>query len=162
MGNKYTSTVTSGVREQASGETKKLYKFMDLKGGGELVDLMKMANRTKNYTQLDERIRNGLKEFLYAEEGKIVHIRELIAARCKDKGILTPRHSINNNFVVNGMQAMTGHVDDEEYLNKHGKSLYLTSLYLTAFISDPIISELPHISDHLYIWPHYNCFPLYI
>ncbi len=118
MGNKLNTNVTSGVKEQASGETRKLYRFMDLKGGGELVDLMKKANRTKNYKELDERIRDGLREFLYAEEGKTVHIRDLIAARYKDKGIVVPKKNINNNLDVNDMEAMT---DDEDYLKKHGK-----------------------------------------
>ena len=75
MGNKVSSNVTSGVKKQAAGETK-IYKLLDLKGGGELVELMKKANRTKNYKELDERIREGLKPYLYNDgQGKYVHIR---------------------------------------------------------------------------------------
>ena len=63
MGNKNTSNVSSGVKAQAAGEIK-LYHLADLKGKGMLVDLMKQANKTKNYTELDEKIR-GLNSYLY-------------------------------------------------------------------------------------------------
>ena len=68
MGN-INSNVTSGVKEQAAGQTKKfkLYQYLDMKGGGELVELMKKANKTKNYVELDETIKEGLKQFLYNE-----------------------------------------------------------------------------------------------
>ena len=68
MGNKLTSNVSSGVKAQAAGEIK-IYHLADLKGRGELVELMKKANRTKSYKELDDRIREGLKPYLY-NEGK--------------------------------------------------------------------------------------------
>ena len=75
MGNKTSSNITSGVKKQAAGETR-MYKFLDLKGGGELVELMKIANRTKSYKELDARIKEGLTPLLYNDgEGKMVHIR---------------------------------------------------------------------------------------
>lgn len=127
MGNKLNTAVTSGVKEQAAGDTKHMYKFLDLKGGGELVDLMKKANRTKNYKELDERIRDGLKQFLYCEEGKIVHIREVIQARCRERGIVVPKRTNNNDLDVNEMEAMT---DDEDFLKKHGE---IISIFLMFF-----------------------------
>lgn len=36
------SNVTSGVKKQAGVSTQKLYKFVNLKGGGLLVDMMSM------------------------------------------------------------------------------------------------------------------------
>ena len=75
MGNKLNSNVTSGVKKQAAGITK-IYQLLDLKGGGELLELMKKANRTKNYKELDDRIKEGLKPYLYNDgEGKYIHIR---------------------------------------------------------------------------------------
>jgi hypothetical protein len=64
MGNKLHSNVADAVKAQAAGETP-IYKFINLKGGGDLVELMKKAVRTKNYRELDERIRDGFKPFLY-------------------------------------------------------------------------------------------------
>ena len=121
MGNKLNTNVTSGVKDQAAGEVKfKLYKFIDLKGGGELVDMMKRANRTKNYKDLDERIQEGLREFLYNEgEGKIVHFSEAVERRCKDRGIVLNKKP-TLGLDVNEMEAMT---EDETYLKKHGMSI---------------------------------------
>ena len=50
--------VTSGVKAQAAGTSKMLYSFINLSGGGELVDMMKVANRTKNFTEIDKRIQD--------------------------------------------------------------------------------------------------------
>lgn len=47
MGN--TAVVASGVKNQGDAEASKLYQLVGLKGGGELVELMKAARWTKNY-----------------------------------------------------------------------------------------------------------------
>ena len=49
--------ITSGVKEQAAGSSKDLYKYVNLAGGGILVDLMKKANRTKDYSEVDRVIK---------------------------------------------------------------------------------------------------------
>jgi hypothetical protein len=42
-------------------------------GGGELVDVMRVANRTKDYTNIDALIREHIPKFLYNDgEGKLV------------------------------------------------------------------------------------------
>lgn len=46
------SNVTKGVKEQAEGGTKEVYKYMNLVGGGLLVDLMKTAAKSKNYKEV--------------------------------------------------------------------------------------------------------------
>ena len=51
--------ITSGVKEQAAGSSKDLYKYVNLGGGGLLVDLMKKANRTKDYSEVDRVIKVG-------------------------------------------------------------------------------------------------------
>ena len=126
MGNRLNSNVTSGVKQQAAGDTG-FYNLIDLKGGGELVELMKKANRTKNYKELDETIRDNLKRFLYnGGEGKIVHIREIVQQRCKDKGLKLDNK--NNNLEVTDFEAMTD--DDSDYLKKHGNySCNMHNLY---------------------------------
>lgn len=119
MGNKLNSNVSSGVKAQAAGETI-FYRFINLKGGGELVELMKKSNRTKNYKELDERIRDGFKDYMENEgRGKMIHIRELVKARCVEKGINLDVK--NNNLDVKDMEAMTDDTDgDYLRLKKHG------------------------------------------
>jgi len=52
MGNKLSnSEVADAVKQQADGQTA-MYQFINLKGGGELVELMKKASRTKNYNEV--------------------------------------------------------------------------------------------------------------
>ena len=50
-------TVSSGVKAQAAGNTKELYNYINLGGGGKLVDLMKTAKRTKDYSAVDKVIK---------------------------------------------------------------------------------------------------------
>lgn len=116
MGNRLNTNVTSGVKNQAAGSNE-CYMYVDLKGGGKLVELMKKANRTKNYTELDETIRNELNRFLYnGGQGKIVHIREIVKIRCEGKGIKLDAK--NNNLEMTEYEAMTD--DDSDHLKKHG------------------------------------------
>ncbi len=89
-----TGNVTSGVKEQAAGATKELYKFLDLNGGGELVTLMKDAKKSKlkDYSLVDEKIKIGLRRFLYADgKGRWAHIKEQVQCRLKDKGMSIPK-----------------------------------------------------------------------
>ena len=117
MGNTHTQ-VTSGIKKQAAGMTE-MYNFTDLKGGGELVELMKKANRTKNYRELDDKIRNELKRFLYRDgAGKVVRVSEIVAARCKEQGLTNiGGKNLNRELEVEAM------VDDYDlHLRKHGES----------------------------------------
>lgn len=125
MGNANTN-VTSGIKDQASGGTKKLYNFIDLKGGGELVELMQRANRTKNYTELDKRIVEGLSPFLYNKdgEGKIVHISELIKARCSDRGINLGKRS-SQGGVLDGLKEIEALANGKDFhLGKYGRVMF--------------------------------------
>ena len=126
MGNKLNTNVTSGVKAQAAGDTA-FYRLINLGGGGELVELMRKANRTKNYEELDTRMREGFKEFMYNNgQGKIIHIRELVLARCRDKGVHLDVK--NNNLDVNDMEAMTD--DDSDYLKKHGRFTIYSCIFM--------------------------------
>ncbi|CAF1010442.1 unnamed protein product, partial [Didymodactylos carnosus] len=78
------SEVASGVKAQiqSGGQAPELYRLVDLKGGGELVDVMRIANRTKDYTQIDTIIREDVSKFLYNDgKGKRVPLSELIRRR---------------------------------------------------------------------------------
>jgi hypothetical protein len=76
MGN--TSVVASGVKQQADAGAKELYNLVDLKGGGELVELMKRARWTKDFKDIDDKIKNEVKTFLYDEgRGKKASVNNL-------------------------------------------------------------------------------------
>ncbi|KAK3576060.1 hypothetical protein CHS0354_018329 [Potamilus streckersoni] len=84
MGN--TTVVASGVKNQADNASKTLYQLVDLKGGGELVELMKRARWTKNYTELDAKILTEVPKFVYnGGKGKRIPIVDLVMARNKDR-----------------------------------------------------------------------------
>ncbi|KAL3870297.1 hypothetical protein ACJMK2_038373 [Sinanodonta woodiana] len=84
MGN--TTVVASGVKNQADNASKILYQLVDLKGGGDLVDFMKRARWTKNYTELDKKICTEVPKFLYnGGQGKRIPIVELVMARNKER-----------------------------------------------------------------------------
>ncbi|XP_059151469.1 transient receptor potential cation channel subfamily V member 5-like [Physella acuta] len=84
MGN--TSVVASGVKNQGDTDARKLYQFVNLKGGGELVELTKVARWTKNFTELDERIKRDVEPFLYnGGKGKNIPVLDLVKMRNKDR-----------------------------------------------------------------------------
>ena len=116
MGNTHTQ-VTSGIKKQAEGK-REIYKYTDLKGGGELVELMKKANRTKNYQELDDKIRDELKRFLYDDgKGKIIHINEIVEARCKEQGLASISGKKKRGLEVEALVT-----DDDKHLRKQGNN----------------------------------------
>ena len=81
-------TVSSALKDQAAGATHDLYNLIDLRGGGELVSLMKTANQTKDFTELDRRIQDGLLRFLYnGGRGQWKHFSDFITVRCSQKKV---------------------------------------------------------------------------
>ncbi|KAK3087949.1 hypothetical protein FSP39_012710 [Pinctada imbricata] len=90
MGN--TSVVATGVKNQGDGEFSSVYKLVDLKGGGELVDLMKRARWTKNFKEIDEKIQTAVKPFLYdGGRGKKIPICEIVEMRNKERQNKAPK-----------------------------------------------------------------------
>ncbi|KAL4218966.1 hypothetical protein ACF0H5_021552 [Mactra antiquata] len=84
MGN--TAVVASGVKAQADNTAKDLYRLVDLKGGGELIECAKRAGWTKNYRELDEKILAEVPRFLYNNgEGKKIPIVDFVLARNKER-----------------------------------------------------------------------------
>ncbi|XP_052249254.1 transient receptor potential cation channel subfamily V member 6-like isoform X6 [Dreissena polymorpha] len=82
MGN--TAVVAQGVKQQ--GEARKLYDLVNLKGGGQLIELTKKAGWTKNYEELDATIVEVVPKFLYNNgEGKKVPIVDLVMTRNKER-----------------------------------------------------------------------------
>ncbi len=84
MGNT-SSSVTSGVKDQADIGSHALYQLASV-GGGELVELAKTARIANDFSTLDRAIREKVHSFLYnGGEGKEVLISELISKRHKER-----------------------------------------------------------------------------
>lgn len=80
------SNVTSGVKKQAGVSTQPLYKFVNLKGGGLLVDMMKRACQTKQFAEIDHAIKTKVEPFLYNKgEGRYFPISKMVLLRNKDR-----------------------------------------------------------------------------
>ncbi|XP_044592870.1 transient receptor potential cation channel subfamily V member 5 isoform X1 [Cotesia glomerata] len=85
------SNVASAVKKQTDTSSILLYKLVDLKGGGLLVDMMKRATQTKQYAELDHAIRTKVEPFLYNKgKGAWIPIAKLVMLRNKDR----PRHKM--------------------------------------------------------------------
>ncbi|KAM3958296.1 transient receptor potential cation channel subfamily V member nanchung [Aphomia sociella] len=85
------SNVTSGVKKQAGTSEQKLYKLIDLKGGGLLVDMMKRAVQNKQYAEIDHAIKTKVEPFLYNKgNGRYIPISHLVLLRNKER----PRHKL--------------------------------------------------------------------
>lgn len=83
------SNVASGVKKQAGVSTQLLYKLVDLKGGGLLVDMMKRACQSKQYAEIDHAIKTKVEPFLYNKgAGKYVPIATIALLRNVDR----PKH----------------------------------------------------------------------
>ncbi|XP_076297480.1 transient receptor potential cation channel subfamily V member nanchung isoform X2 [Lasioglossum baleicum] len=83
------SNVSSGVKKQTDASSIVLYKLVDLKGGGLLVDMMKRATQTKQYAELDHALRTKVEPYLYNKgKGKWIPIEKLVLLRNKDR----PKH----------------------------------------------------------------------
>ncbi|CRK93055.1 CLUMA_CG006509, isoform A [Clunio marinus] len=76
------SNVTSGVKKQAGVSTQKLYKLVNLKGGGLLVDMMKRAINNKQFAEIDHAIKTK------ASRGRYIPIANLVKLRNCDR----PKH----------------------------------------------------------------------
>ncbi|XP_055600931.1 transient receptor potential cation channel subfamily V member 3 [Uranotaenia lowii] len=80
------SNVTSGVKKQAGVSTQALYKFVNLKGGGLLVDMMKRAIQNKQYAEIDHAIKTKVEPFLYNKgKGKYIPVAQLVLLRNCDR-----------------------------------------------------------------------------
>ena len=74
MGNT-SSDVNDSLKAQADGSIE-VYKLVNLGGGGQLAELMIAALTKKDYTEVDNFIKNEVVKFLY-NEGKGAQVRIL-------------------------------------------------------------------------------------
>jgi len=71
MGNT-SSDVNDSLKAQADGSIE-VYKLVNLGGGGLLAELMIAALQSKNYTEVDNYIKNEVVKFLY-NDGNGAHV----------------------------------------------------------------------------------------
>ncbi|CAH0722828.1 unnamed protein product, partial [Brenthis ino] len=94
------SNVTSGVKKQAGTSEQKLYKLIDVKGGGLLVDMMKRAVQNKQYAEIDHAIKTKVEPFLYNKgKGRYIPISHLVLLRNKERSrhkLLPPLRGMEN------------------------------------------------------------------
>ncbi|XP_076239493.1 transient receptor potential cation channel subfamily V member nanchung [Calliopsis andreniformis] len=92
--------VASGVKKQTDASSILMYKLVDLKGGGLLVDMMKRATQTKQYAELDHALRTKVEPYLYNKgKGKWIPIEKLVLLRNKDRPkykMLPPLRAMEN------------------------------------------------------------------
>ncbi|XP_047523525.1 transient receptor potential cation channel subfamily V member 5 [Pieris napi] len=113
------SNVTSGVKKQAGTSTQKLYKLIDLKGGGLLVDMMKRAVQNKQYAEIDHAIKTKVEPFLYNRgKGRYIPIAHLVLLRNKERArhkLLPPLRGMENPDEEFDIDKDWPHVTQEEY-----------------------------------------------
>ncbi|CAF4284971.1 unnamed protein product [Rotaria socialis] len=163
MGNT-TSEVSSGVKAQinSGGQGPELYRFVDMTGGGEFIEVMRVANRTKDYTQIDAMIREHIPRFLYNEgEGKLVTISEIVRRRnntfSKVKSIVStakpnegdPAHGEETKRVCWDLDQRGG--VGEQILHV----CYLSSSPVHTALAKRLLRHYPKMIDDLYMGDEY-------
>lgn len=142
MGNKI-STVGDDVKRQGEGSGADVYTMVDLKGGGELVEMMKRARWTKNFKEIDDTIQEKVKKFLYnGGRGEKVHISKIIELRNKTRSSAIKAASKDKQRKTHEQALLDLKFQDSEgnYLqNKPGEEIN-KSLGLFEIITRPYVT----------------------
>ena len=163
MGNT-TSEVASGVKAQVNsdGQGPELYRFTDMKGGGEFVDVMRVANRTKDYTQIDGLIREHIPKFLYNDgEGKCVTVSEIVKRRnntySKLKSIVSSAKGIDEDQINNEeMKRVCWDLDQRGGVGEHILHIcFLSSSPVHMALAKRLLKHYPRLIDDLYMGDEY-------
>uniref|UniRef100_A0A158Q850 ANK_REP_REGION domain-containing protein n=1 Tax=Elaeophora elaphi TaxID=1147741 RepID=A0A158Q850_9BILA len=89
MGNAESTRVEGDGGRKQEKPTPKLYRFVDMYGGGELIPWMKYAKETGDSSIIDEFIETKLKDFMYNfGKGKMVAVAELVKIRNKERNAM--------------------------------------------------------------------------
>lgn len=99
------------VIKQTQKSSNELYKFVDLNGGGNLVDAFRRAQATKNFSEVEKLIEGFREKFLYnSGAGKAIEIRELVHWRRQSREDKVP--SKKENAVVSFLTKCTSRVEN--------------------------------------------------
>nr|XP_031845256.1 transient receptor potential cation channel subfamily V member 5 [Nomia melanderi] len=138
------SNVVSGVKKQTDASSIVLYKLVDLKGGGLLVDMMKRATQTKQYAELDHALRTKVEPYLYNKgKGKWIPIEKLVLLRNKDRPkhkMLPPLRAMENPGDYDIDKDMAGTEDvDEAKIDKEKYRMVCWSLSQRGAVGETIL-----------------------
>ncbi|CAF3232742.1 unnamed protein product [Rotaria socialis] len=163
MGNT-TSEVASGVKAQinSDGQGPELYRFVDLKGSGEFIDVMRVANRTKDYTQIDALIHEHIPRFLYnSGDGKLVTISEIVKRRnntySKLKSIIPIAKTIDEEDInCEETKHVCWDLDLRGGVGEHILHIcFLSSSPVHSALAKRLLRYYPRLIDDLYMGDEY-------
>lgn len=99
------------VIKQTQKSSNELYKYVDLNGGGNLVDAFRRAQATKNFSEVEQLIEGLREKFLYNNGvGKDIEVRELVQWRRQSREDEVP--SKKENAVVSFLTKCTSRVEN--------------------------------------------------
>lgn len=119
------SNVASAVKKQAGVSTQSLYKLVDMKGGGLLVDIMKRACQNKQFAEIDHAIKTKVEPMLYNRgAGRYIPISSIVLIRNKERSrqkLLPELRGLENPDDDFNINQHLSDVDEETYaLNPAG------------------------------------------
>ncbi|ESO92828.1 hypothetical protein LOTGIDRAFT_216486 [Lottia gigantea] len=167
MGN--AAPVSREVKNQGQGQ--ELYDLVNMKGGGTLIELMKKARETNDYTELDTEIDKIGEKYLYEDKDCSITVSELINFRNKnDKSkldLFTNRIKQKKQDVQNSMKKQKATVFEQKNdicwkIDKRGTVgetiLHLCFLNISRAHSDlakRLIKKYPKIINDIYAGDEY-------
>lgn len=99
------------VIKQTEKSSNELYDYVDLNGGGNLVDEFRKAQATKNFSEVEKLIEGFREKFLYNKgAGKEIEIKELVQWRRQSRADEVP--SKKENAVVSFFTKCTSRVEN--------------------------------------------------
>ena len=114
MGNKASAQEAKGAGKDVIKQTQKssneLYEYVDLNGGGKLVEAFRKGQARKDFTEVEELIDGFRGKFLYNDGvGKDIEVKELVQWRNQSRDVQEPKEkSIFSSFFT----SFTNRVED--------------------------------------------------
>lgn len=154
MGNKASAQEAKGAGKDVIKQTQKssneLYEYVDLNGGGNLVEAFRKAQATKKFTEVEQLIEGFRDKFLYNEgAGKDIDVEELVQWRQQSREVQEPSKKQNGfgyfvtkctNRVENTIEAVG--TDNYALTESSGKKIFVVYLSLYFMLSLRIIFAL--------------------
>ena len=115
MGNKGSAHDAKGAGRDVIQQTQKgsneLYDYVDLNGGGKLVEAFRRAQRTKDFHEVEELIEGFRSKFLYIDgAGKEIDVAELVQWRHQSREVQVA--SKKRNALLSFFTKWTNRVED--------------------------------------------------
>lgn len=152
MGNKASAQEAKGAGKDVIQQTQKssneLYEYIDLNGGGNLLEAFRRAQATKNFSEVEELIEGFRSKFLYNEgAGKDIDVAELVQWRRQSREVQEPK---KQNAFVSFFTKWTNRVEDT--IETVGTDNYS----LTENVGKRIFEFPPYVGYFLYTDNHWE------